>query len=74
MSSTELRGGLFVADDALRLTVDLENRGHTLTAQDGTLLVSNGAQLTPQDRTRIAALRMHLLAIASYTAPEPRWS
>lgn len=66
---TELRGGVFVADDAIRLACDLEARGFVLTAKDGKLLVSNGSALTAADREGIVRLKGHLLAIAAYEVP-----
>lgn len=69
MSSTELHGGLFVADEAIRLACNLEARGFALTAKDGALLVSNGSALTATDRAGIVRLKRHLLAIAAYEVP-----
>jgi len=65
----ELKGGLIVASDAVTLALALDQRGHTLTAKDGTLLVSNGSALTPEDRAEIQQHRWHLLAIAGYQPP-----
>lgn len=72
--ATELRGGLFVDTDAILLALDLESRGHTLTARDGALLVTDGSRLSAEDRTKIQRLKRHLLAIAAYIADdvEPR--
>ena len=66
---TELRGGLIVHDDAIRLAVRLEDAGHVLSVKDGALLVSHGASLSTEDREEIRRLRCHLLAIASYEVP-----
>lgn len=60
----ELKGGLLITARALTLALDLETRGHALTAKDGTLFVSNGSALTTEDRRQIQADRFHLLAIA----------
>lgn len=65
-----LAGNLTVARAALDLAVDLEFRGHVLTAHDGDLRVTNGKALTPEDRAAIRAQRWHLLALAAYVAPE----
>lgn len=74
MAVTELRGGIFVADDAIILAIDLESRGHVLTSRDGALLVTDGSRLSAADRTEIQRLKRHLLAIAAYLADdvEPR--
>ena len=66
---TELRGGLLVDDDAIRLAVRLEDAGHVLSVKDGALLVSRGASLSTEDRAAIRAMRWHLLAIAAYEVP-----
>lgn len=70
MATTELRGGLHVDAEALALAVRLEAAGHTLSAKDGVLLVTNGSTLTEEDRAAITRLKRHLLAIAAYEAPE----
>lgn len=74
MRATELKGGLFVDTDAILLAIDLERRGHVLTARDGALLVTEGSRLSAIDRTEIQRLKRHLLAIAAYLADdvEPR--
>lgn len=66
---TELRGGLLVTNAALALALSLEARGHVITVRDGKIVVSDGSRLSADDRTAIGASRLHLLAIASYTAP-----
>lgn len=65
----ELKGGLLITDRVLTLALDLETRGHALTAKDGTLFVSNGSALTTEDRKAIQVDRFHLLAIAGYEPP-----
>ena len=65
----ELRGGLFVLDSALRLAIDLEARGHVLTAKDGALHVTNQSRLTAEDKAAIKAQRLHLMAITAYEVP-----
>lgn len=65
----ELRAGPIVTADALRLALDLESKGHALTAKDGALHVTNGKALTAEDRAAIVQWKRHLLAIASYEAP-----
>lgn len=74
MRATELKGGLFVDSAAIILAIDLESRGHVLTARDGALLVTEGSRLSVTDRTEIQRLKRHLLAIAAYIADdvEPR--
>ncbi len=61
---TELRSGLLVADTAITLAVQLEARGHVLTAEAGVLKVSDGARLTADDTAAIRKWRFQLLAIA----------
>jgi hypothetical protein len=65
----ELKGGLFVSTTAVVLALSLEAKGHTLTAKDGVLMVSNGATLTGDERAAITRHRMPLLTIAGYSAP-----
>jgi hypothetical protein len=72
MTFIELRGGLLVREDAVRLALDLEARGHLLTTRDGTLRVTNGATLTAADTAAIKDTKRHLMEIAAYEAPEPR--
>lgn len=67
--TTELCSGTRVDDDAIRLAVDLEARGHVMTVKDGKLVVSQGSTLTAVDRAAITRLRWHLLAIAGYEVP-----
>jgi len=69
MAATELRGGLFVQEDALKLAWRLEAAGHLLTSKDSALMVSNGSSLSAEDRASIKALKAHLLAIVAYEAP-----
>jgi hypothetical protein len=66
MAILELRGGLFVREDAILLALDLEARGHVLSTKDGALLVTDGARLTAEDVAQIRALKKHLMAIAAY--------
>ena len=67
----ELKGGLLVSTTAVVLALSLEAKGHTLTAQDGKLLVSNGATLSADDRAAVTRHRIALLSIAGYDAPAP---
>lgn len=67
--SWPLRDSLILSTRAVLLALALEDRGHGLTAKDGTLLVSNGSALTPEDRRAIQQDRFQLLAIAGYTPP-----
>lgn len=64
----DLRGGLVVPADALRLALALEDRGHRLTAHNGLLHATNGSALTAEDRAEIRQWKLHLLAIAEYQA------
>lgn len=66
----ELRGGLIVRVDAILLALDLEAKGHALTAKDGALLVSQGSTLTGEEKRLVKELRRHLLALAAYEPPE----
>jgi len=59
-----MRSGVIVREDAMRLALDLDARGHSLTARDGKLVVGNGSLLTAADLAQIKSLRWHLLAIA----------
>lgn len=70
MSAIELRGGLLVQSDALDLALALEQRGLTLAAKDGVLLVSPGSALSADDRVAVQRWKRHLLAIAAYQPPE----
>lgn len=70
VSILELRGGLCVREDAVTLMLDLEHRGHVLSTRDGSLRVSNGASLTPADHAAIRAMKLSLIALALYIAPE----
>lgn len=67
-SHSELRGGLCVADDAIRFAVDLERRGHVLKVDGAALKISDGARLTEAERAAVTRWRWHLLAIAAYQA------
>lgn len=73
MATIELRNGLHVTEGAIVLAVQLEARGHLMQARDGKLVISNGSALSAEDRAGIVRDRLHLLCIASYEAPEPRW-
>ena len=65
-----LRDSLTVRSDALRLAVALEAKGHMLTVKDGALMVTNGSQLTADERAAITALKPHLMACVTYRAPD----
>lgn len=69
MEFIELRSGPIVPFAALQLAVDLEARGHALTAHDDALHVTRGGALTAEDRQAIARWKRHLLAIVEYVAP-----
>jgi hypothetical protein len=68
---TELRGGLFIHDAAIVLAMSLEARGHVIAVKDGKLTVTNGSTLTKADIESIKHLKTHLIAVATYQAPEP---
>ena len=69
--TVELRDGVIVLVEAIALALSLEARGHALASRDGALLVSNGSQLTADDRAAIHRLKRHLLHIAGYDGPAP---
>lgn len=62
-----LRGGLTLPVDAIRLALDLEHRGLTLTIDDGDVLVVGPRErLTDEDRALIRRWKRHLLTIVTY--------
>jgi len=64
-----LRGGLTLPVAAIRLALDLEDRGLTLTIDDGDVLVVGPRnRLTDDDRALIRRWKRHLLAIVTYDA------
>jgi len=67
---TELKGGLFVSNEAIALGISLEAAGHVLNVRDGALLVTNGSGLSAEQRQQITAWKRHLVAIAAYDADE----
>ncbi len=72
MNILELRGGLVLREDAVLLALSLEELGHRIATSDGKLTVTNGAALSPELREQIKDCRLHLMAVASYSPPEPR--
>jgi len=62
----ELRDGSIVLVEAVTLALALETRGHEIASRSGALVVSNGSQLTSDDRAEIQRLKRHLLHIAGY--------
>lgn len=66
-----LRDGTMILTEAITLALTLEDRGHQLASRNGALLVSNGSQLTAEDRAQIQRLKRHLLHIAGYEGPAP---
>lgn len=66
-----LKGGLIVAVPALRLALDLEDRGCQLAVDDptGEVVVTPAARLTDEDRAAVHRWRFHLAAIVDYRAP-----
>ena len=66
-----LRGGLTVPVEPLLLVFDLQERGFTLTPEDGeTLVVQPYNKLTRTDCEQIRRWKRHVLALLSYEAPE----
>jgi hypothetical protein len=63
-----LRHGPTVRESAALLALQLEARGFVMTAEHGTLKISNGSRLTQTDRADIAANKVHLVAICEYIA------
>ena len=70
MDSVELRGGVMVPGDAIRLIVDLEARDHVVSAKDGKLLVTHGSTLTPEDWIAIKRWRVDLLKLVAYVVKD----
>ena len=70
MSAIELKGGLFVATDAIAVALALEAKGVTLAAKDGVLTAAPASALTETDTASIRQWKRHLLAIAAYVPPE----
>jgi hypothetical protein len=66
-----LKGGLVVPLEALRLAWSLEDRGATFSVEGEDFLVDGPADLlTETDQAGIRRWKQHLIAIASYQAPE----
>jgi hypothetical protein len=64
-----LRSGLVLPLAALRLAWTLEARGlHLTVADDDRLLVGPRELLTDDDRCEIRRWKLHLMAIAAYSA------
>lgn len=61
-----LRNGPTVRESAALLALQLEARGFVMTAEHGTLKISNGSRLTAEDRAAIAREKIHLCAITDY--------
>ena len=70
MALIELKGGLIVDDESIRLAIALETSGHLLSATDGVLTVTNGSTLTSEQRQQITRQKRHVCAIAAYQPPE----
>jgi hypothetical protein len=60
-----LRSGLTLPLAAVRLALDLENRGLELTVEGESLAVGPRDRITDHDRTEIRRWRDHLIAIVS---------
>ena len=66
----ELKGGLFVRADVLRLLVALEmERGVSWTVQDGRMYPDPASALMAEEAALIRADRWHALGILHYEAP-----
>lgn len=61
-----LRNGLVLPIQAVRLALDLENRGIRLEADDDGLAVSPKHLIRDEDRVEIRKYRNHLMVIATY--------
>lgn len=75
MNFIQLRAGPVVREDAVLLALQLEQAGHTLTAQDGQLSADPRVPDGPL-RTALqdATVRRHICALLGYgqSAPRPR--
>jgi hypothetical protein len=66
-----LKGGLAVPVAALQLALDLEARGIVLAVEGPDLVLDDPTSLlTETDRSLIRRWKLHLMAIATYRAPE----
>jgi hypothetical protein len=69
----ELRGGLTLPVDILEFALKLENRGLHLQADGEILRITSDAgkpDLSDEEMAFIRLRKAHLLAVASYQAPE----
>lgn len=71
MHLVELKNGPTVRASAIELSIQLEARGHVLTADAGVLKCTNGSALTADDRAAIMREKPHLIAIAEYCKERP---
>jgi len=67
-----LRQGPTVPVAAVRLFLDLADRGIEVRIEDDDLAVEPGRDLTDEDRAEIRRWRRHLIALAAYEAPPCR--
>jgi hypothetical protein len=66
-----LKGGLTVPLDVLRLAWALEDRGATFAVEGDDLVIDGPLGfLTEDNRVAIRRWRLHLIAVATYHAPE----
>ena len=66
-----LMGGLTVPLEALQLAWALEDRGATFEVEGDDLVIDGPLGfLTEDDRVAIRRWRLHLIAVATYHAPE----
>lgn len=70
----ELRGGLTIPSEPLVLAWELEARDLTLSVDGEKLRIAGSAGekplLSEEDRARIVRWKSHLMALATYRAPE----
>ena len=66
-----LKHGPSVPEEAIRLFLDLSDRGFVLRSEDGKLKLNSGvatAPLTDAERTAIVRYKFHLLGLVDYCA------
>ena len=66
-------GGLTLPAEALRLAIDLELKGVSLTADGDHLVVRPRHLLTTDEQEAVRRWKWHLLALLAYEAPKPAW-
>jgi hypothetical protein len=61
--------GLILPVEAFILTLQLEERGFTLTPDGDDIIVRPFSQLTPEDCRQLRRWKRHVLAVLSYEPP-----